>query len=232
MPEAIVVAGNGPSSQADRVCHFPWPHARTFRTNYFFLPVEDALGGWVTDWFLCEAPEDCRAAVAFLRGADCYSDNRTPAVSFWFPGIRPDICQELATNHLDGFPVRLQKAYPRLPAACRWETDLAPYRPLMGSFAIAVAVGMQPAELYLCGHDFFQHETGASHGGVAKDTRSWQQSFNAEYLEERHRNHRLSGDVRYIREALRAYRGHVVCVGSVMKKLYAEEFPAWEFLDG
>jgi hypothetical protein len=152
--------------------------------------------------------------------------------TIWVPGISRDAVLDIATNYLDGHVVRVQKCFPRLPAACKWERDLAPERPLMGSFALAVAVGMQPDEILLCGHDLFKHPSGNSHAGTALEARDWQQDFNAAYTLNIHRNHRFSGDVKYIRAALAAYRGKVSCVGSALAGIFRDEFPAWTWLEG
>ena len=181
----------------------------------------------VDDWFICEDVHDCRAVQAAL----CFRDELNEP-KIWLPGIDENKVHEIETNHLSGFDIRIQKTFARLPAACRWERDLAPERPLMGSFAIAVAVGMQPDELILCGHDLFQHPSKTTHAGAKAETRDWQSRFNREYLENRHRNHRLTGDIKYIRAALKEYRGKVTSIGTVLKNYFEPEFPDWEWLDG
>jgi hypothetical protein len=227
----IIVAGNGPSAYADAVREWlpiandrEW--TRVFRTNYFFLRDGDPLDYSVSDWFVCEDVADCRA----VRAA-CRFGGIRPKI--WIPGVnKRGIIPEIETNHLAGLCVRLQRTFPRLPDACRWDRDLAPERPLMGSFAIAVAVGMQPDELFLCGHDLFFHSSGDSHAGSALESRDWQADFNSQYLGNVHRNHRLSGDVNYIRAALSSYRGKVSCVGTVLGDLFRDEFPSWTWIDG
>lgn len=102
----------------------------------------------------------------------------------------------------------------------------------MGSFALAVAVGMQPDELLICGHDLFRHPSGANQGGTDHDTRPWQSQFVKEYLANSHRNHTLRGDVKYIRSALSEYNGDMTCVGSVLRDLYAAEFPGHTWMKG
>ena len=102
----------------------------------------------------------------------------------------------------------------------------------MGSLAVAVAVGMKPDELFLCGHDLFRHPSGTTHAGSGQETRDWQNDFNTAYLANRHRNHRYSGDVKYIGAALREYRGKVYAIGSVLKQHFGKEFPSWKWFDG
>jgi hypothetical protein len=225
----IIVAGNGPSAYSDAVREwklYPYDNSETrvFRTNYFFLTDGDPLDYAVTDWFICEDVADCRAVRAAYRfGA------LRPTI--WIPGIHEKDVHDIETNHLAGFDLRVVRTFARLPAACRWDRDLAPERPLMGSFALAVAVGMEPDEIFLCGHDLFQHPSG-THAGAVAETRNWQAAFNEQYLANVHRNHRLTGDVKYIRAALRSYGGTVTAVGTVLAKYFREEFPAWTWLDG
>lgn len=237
--KTIVVAGNGPSAQDDKIGMLvPQPettNALIFRTNYFFLPENDMLNHCVDGWFICEDVNDCRAVKAFVHGVEWGGETALVGATWrptiWLPGIHMDKVDKIRDNHLAGFDIRVQKEA-NLPAACRWERDLVPYRPLMGSFAIAVAVGMQPDELILCGHDLFQHPSGNTHGSSSKETRDWQTQFNLEYIENHHRNHRLDGDLKYIGDALRAYRGQVTAVGSVLASYFRDEFPEWTWLEG
>jgi hypothetical protein len=228
----IVVAGNGPSAQAEPVRAWADRSGRFFRANYFFLPPNDALRYRVDDWFVCQHdPADLRAAVAFVRGQN---KSGQPNVVFWLPGttekcMTPEECQTRL-----GAEVRIQKTFAGLPVGCRWSQDLAPERPLMGSFAIAVAVGMKPDELYLCGHDLFQNR-GQPHGGVNHSTRgAWQDEFIEAYLSNAHRNHTLRGDLKYIRAALQEFRGKAVICGSVLRLHFEQEFAdrGWEWIDG
>jgi len=227
----IIVAGNGPSAYAEPVREWSAfaddpDSTRVFRTNYFFLRDGDPLDYAVDDWFICEDVADCRA----VRAACRFSDLRP---TIWLPGLnKRNIIAEIEENHLAGLCVRVQRLFPRLPAACRWEEDLAPERPLMGSFALAVAVGMNPEEILICGHDLFRHPSGNSHAGTALEAREWQADFNAAYLANVHRNHRLSGDVKYIRAALSAYGGKVSCVGTALAEIFRDEFPEWTWLEG
>jgi len=228
----IIVAANGPSAYCP--CfrdHVDWtifePTSRIFRTNYFYLNDGDPLTYVVDDWFICEDVSDCRAVRAAARFG---RPGFTPTI--WLPGISEPAVRDIERNHLAGFDIRIQKTFAQLPAACRWERDLAPERPLMGSYALAVAVGMNPEKIILAGHDLFSHTSGETHAGTEKDTRDWQKSFNAEYLQNRHRNHRLRGDLRYIRSALRDYSGKVISFGTVLKKYFADEFPAWDWHEG
>jgi len=217
-----------------------WYAENIFRTNYFFLSEQDTLDYACTDWFICQHdPSDFRACVAFMRGIETHggagrSIVDAPCFRFWIPGIDAHYSSAEVSKRLDGADVRVQRHFPRLPPACRWEQDLAPERPLMGSFALAVAVGMQPDELYVCGHDLFQHPSKRNQGGMDHDTRPWQQDFVSEYVSNRHRNHTLRGDLKYIRAALDAYEGHLVCCGTVLKEYFARDYAAreWEWIDG
>jgi len=224
--KTIIVAGNGPSAQSEAVRDLVVDQDdRVFRCNYFFLAPDDALGYVVDDWFICEAVEDCRA----VRAAVQFGKIRP---TIWVPGLSMEMVNEIETNHLTGLQIRVQKTFAQLPAATRWENDLAPYRPLMGSFALAVAVGMRPEKIVLCGHDLFLHPSKKTHGGLSKETRPWQTDFNKAYIENRHRNHQLRGDLKYIRAALDAYDGEVVSIGSVLAHYFAADFPSWTWLDG
>lgn len=223
----IIVAANGPSAYSDNVPELEYvpSDSAIFRTNYFYLNDNDPLRYNVTDWFICEDVADCRAVRAVMRFG-------VAEPTIWLPGIHEKDVREIEKNHLAGFHIRIQREFAQLPEACRWEKDLAPFRPLMGSFAIAVAVGMQPETLVLCGHDLFMHPSKQTHAGSNKETRDWQTGFNRLYLLNQHRNHRLEGDIRYIRAALQAYKGHVICIGTVLRSIFAEEFPEWEWLEG
>jgi len=222
---AIIVAANGPSALSERVKAWPTDLSRVFRTNYFFLPEDDPLDYRVHDWFICEDIADTRIVRAAMRFGNIHP-------TIWIPGITESRVNEIETNYLAGFPLRVQKTFAGLPARCRWERDLVPERPLMGSFAIAVAVGMQPDELFLCGHDLFSHPSKQNHGGLEKNVRPWQDEFVREYITNTHRNHRLSGDLKYIQNALDCYGGHVVSVGTVLKNHFADRYPGWEWIDG
>lgn len=223
----IIVAGNGPSCQSPDVSAFLGGGVdRVFRTNYYFMPERDPLLCSITDWFICEVESDCRC----VRALSKWSPDDRPRI--WFPGIDMDFVRLADETHLRGYDVRVQREFARLPAACRWEKDLRPFRPLMGSFAIAVAVGFKPDEICICGHDLFMHPSGGSHGGMSFDTRPWQRSFNEQYVNNTHRNHRVKGDVDYIRKALREYKGHVRCVGTVLREIFRDEFPEWEWKEG
>lgn len=232
--DIIIVAGNGPSSQSQLVS--TWPpislgcQLSIYRTNYFFEPRADALDYMVSDWFICQHdPADLRAyraAIVMARGG-------LEDVTFWIPGLEErSLDVDEVCKRLGGARVAIQKDFPYLPQMCRWDQDLAPERPLMGSFALAVAVGRQPKELYICGHDLFMHPSKKNHGLMEYNTRSWQDDFVRDYLSNRHRNHTLRGDIKYIRAALSAYQGELHCVGTVMKNLFEDEFPHWEWKDG
>jgi len=226
----IMVAGNGPSAQVPgvRALAESGRFDRVFRTNYFFLPARDALDYQCSDWFVCEEIEDYRCARAWCA-ARATLGGVLPTI--WMPGLRADRIAA-AEKHLPTARLQIQRLASYLPAGCRWDRDQAPERPLMGSFALAVAVGLQPAELCICGIDLFQHPGKGHHGGVSYDTRAWQDEFVRQYLINRHRNHTLRGDLKYIRSALSEYQGRVICVGSVMRHYFADEFPAWEWIDG
>jgi len=236
-PVRIVVVGNGPSAYSagakSSECR-SWEYNRIFRTNYFFLNAGDPFEYNVSDWFICEDVHDCRAVRAWDRAGSLPDTYYYKRPTIWIPGLHKKDVHAIETNHLAGFDVRVQKTFAKLPAACRWERDLRPYRPLMGSYAIAVAVGMQPDELFLCGHDLFKHESKQTHAGASAETRDWQTDFNKQYLLNRHRNHRLDGDVEYIGNALRAYEGKLSAVGSVLKKYFAKEFASrnWDWIEG
>jgi len=240
----IIVAANGPSAYCEEFKKYCdetlLMDSKTFRTNYFYLNDGDPLGYNVTDWFICEDVGDCRAVRGFMRGHHTASSDYMGGYPFamhekptiWLPGINKRMIDEIDQNHLNGYDIRLQREFSRLPDACRWDKDLAPERPLMGSFALAVAVGFQPEEIVLAGHDLFSHPSGFSHAGTEKETRNWQTDFNSQYLGCVHRNHRISGDLKYIKAALSAYRGKVVSFGTPLKRFIADEFTEHMFIDG
>lgn len=235
----IVVAGNGPSAITPLISEWLGLNPRIFRTNYFTEMDYDPLNYNVHDWFVCQNdPGDYRVCTAFLRGyakglANCGVKQKTPGPVFWIPGIEErSMPPHEVSQRLHGAHVRVQKWFPHLPVACRWQKDLSPERPLMGSVALAVAVGMQPAEIYICGLDLFQHPGGMNHAGLDHDTRPWQAKFDEEYLANKAKCHTLRGDLKYIRAALEAYGGKVICVGSVMKRYFADDFKKWEWLEG
>lgn len=227
--ETIVVAGNGPSAQALGV-EMRRSSICVMRVNYFFLPDHDALDYACTDWFICQHDRgDLRNVIAYTR-------HMPDKPTIWIPGIetRGSLPIEEIRKQLPGFTVRVQREFGRLPAACRWERDLAPQRPLMGSYALAVAVGMQPDRIVACGMDLFAGTEGGSfQGGTTSDTRGeWQNQFAVEYRENRHRNHTLRGDIKYIGAALDAYKGELICYGAEMKRLFAERYKEreWRFI--
>lgn len=229
-PKRIIVAGNGPSAYSKGArkwakANGPTWYGRIFRTNYFYLTDGDPLNYEVTDWFICEDANDCRAVRALYR----FTDKRP---TIWLPGLDERKVEAIETNHLLGIPIRLQRNFASLPAGCRWDRDLRPERPLMGSYAIAVAVAMQPEELFLCGHDLFRHPSKTTHAGAPGETRDWQTAFNKEYLENTHRNHRLTGDVKYIGAALQAYKGKLTSVGSVLAGYFRDKYAHWNWIEG
>lgn len=223
--ETIIVAGNGPSAQDEQVGAWAESEARVFRTNHFYLPDSDRLNYRVDDWFICEDVWHCRMVKAWLRGG-----GYRPRL--WMPGLNMAWCENAQCRHLAGESIQIQKRFAQLPIRCRWEYDLMPERPLMGSYALAVAVGMRPKVIMICGQDLFMHKSNASHGGLDFDTRAWQQSFNQQYIANEHRNHTLRGDLKYIGAALADFKGHVICVGSVMKEYFEKKFPQWEWQEG
>jgi len=92
-----------------------------------------------------------------------------------------------------------------------------------------LAVGYQPEVLYLSGMDLYQHEKGDYTSIKPPDNRD---GAKEAYLSNTHGNHSLLGDLKYIRSALDAYSGKLVCVGSVMKRYFADDYKKWEWIDG
>jgi len=227
----IIVSANGPSAYSKEshgvINSLDMINSKVFRTNYFFLNDGDPLKYKVTDWFICEDVSDCRAVRAAIRFSLPMNN-----LTIWMPGIDMKKITEIDSNHLKGFNLRLQCLFKNLPIDCRWEQDLRPERPLMGSLAIAIAVGMNPDTIILTGHDLFQHPSGTTHAGTDKQTRDWQDGFNKEYLTNTHRNHRLTGDLKYIENALKEYKGNVISCGTVLKRYFEFKFPQWTWLEG
>jgi hypothetical protein len=208
--EKIALICNGPSAKlVDGL-------DKTFRVNHWYLS-----GGECTDWFIGEHSEIVHAAAAYT-----FSRENKPTI--WFPGLSGDAI-ERNSESLRGCTIRIQKHYQQLPALCRWDSDPRPRRPLTGSLALAVAVGMQPAELYLSGMDLYRHSRGDY--VVMRPPDSTDQ-YQEAYLAGTHGNHSLLADLRYIRNALDAYSGKLICIGSVMKKYFANDYKRWEWYDG
>jgi len=105
----------------------------------------------------------------------------------------------------------------------------------MGSFALAVAVGMKPEAIMFCGSDLFaEKENGSYQGGTAIDTRGkWQDEFAELYRSNKHRNHTLRGDIKYIQGALDAFDGELICFGAEMKRIFADRYAGkgWTFTE-
>jgi len=219
--QRIAVIGNGPSSEQPRVRNWQGTN-RVFRVNHWYLNGGGMFGRPCTDWFIGEHPEIVHTAAAF--GFD-----RRKKPTLWMPGLSGDAItrnQEV----LKGYHIRIQKHYQNLPALCRWDKDPRPRRPLTGSLALAVAVGMQPNELFVCGMDLYQHQKGRTATAMLPPDST--DMFEQQYLTNSHGNHALLADLRYIRCALEAFKGRLVCVGSVMKRYFADDFTKWEWIDG
>jgi len=195
---------------------------RVFRVNHWYHNGGGTYGPHCTDWFIGEHAEAVNPVVAFGIG-----HSERPTV--WMPGLSGDAIEK-NQKALRGFPVRVQKNYPNLPTLCRWDKDPRPRRPLTGSLALAVAVGMQPEKLFVAGIDFYQHERGEY--ATAIKPPDYTDTFKQRYLSNSHGNHAFLADLRYIRCALDAFRGKLVCVGSVMKKHFADNYKQWEWIDG
>jgi len=206
----IAVIGNGISQVPP-----PLDVWRYFRINHWYLQ-----GGLCDDWFVGEHPEIVHAVAAYLYGRE-----EKPAI--WMPGLSGDAIER--NQKTLRCSIRLQKYFQHLPALCRWDKDPRPRRPLTGSLALAVAVGYQPEELFVTGFDLYQHPQGDYHGIKPPDSRD---TFKQQYMTNTHCNHSLLADLRYIRNALDAYRGKLTCVGSVMKKYFADDYKKWEWIDG
>ena len=210
----IAVIGNGLSSDgAELLVDSDY---RIFRINHWYLN-----GGHCDDWFVGEHPEIIHAVAAYM-----YLREDKPTI--WMPGLSGDAI-ERNQKTLHGCPIRIQKHFPHLPAHCRWDKDPRPRRPLTGSLALAVAVGMQPDELFISGMDLYQHPKGDYAGMKPPDSTD---IFPRLYCTNSHGNHSLLADLRYIRNALDAYKGKLTCVGSVMKKYFADDYKGWEWIDG
>jgi hypothetical protein len=207
----IALIANGPSARVETDAD------KVFRTNHWYLQ-----GGTCTDWFIGEHSEAVHAAAAY-----CYGRDEKPII--WFPGLSGDAIFN-ASRCIKGASIKVQKHFQHLPALCRWDSDPRPRRPLMGSWALAVAVGMQPDVLEVSGIDLYQHANG-DYSTPLKPPDNRAGSGEA-YLQGLHPNHGLLGDLRYIRHALDAFSGKLVCHGSVMKKYFANDYKRWEWYDG
>lgn len=220
----IFLICNGPSSDALPVRAWPGIDGTGFRVNHWPLNDGGTFGLRCHHWFVGEHPEAWLPIVA----AKTFHVGFRPTI--WLPGINPDKCSEIQ-KQIVPFSLRIQRMFKDLPAACRWEADPRPRRPLMGSLALAVAVGMQPEELYLAGMDLYQHPSGKEYTSETKPP-DHRDDFVDLYLANRHGNHNLLGDLRYIRKALDAYSGKLTCVGTVMKKRFGADYPEWNWLEG
>lgn len=207
----IALICNGPSAQIDVAAD-----SRVFRVNHWYL-----TGGRCDQWFIGEHSEIVHAAAAY-----CFDRGNKPVI--WMPGLSGDAI-ERNQKVLKGCSIRVQKHFQHLPALCRWSGDQRPRRPLTGSLALAVAVGMQPDELFVSGVDLYQHKNGDYINIRPPDNIP---DYKNQYLSNTHCNHSLLADLRYIKNALDAYSGKLTCIGSVMKKYFAKEYKRWEWCDG
>lgn len=216
----VALICNGPSSKNV----FPVnDFDRRFFVNHWYL--NGGFYGFPTDWFVGEHEESwgpVSSAATYLSTSD------VPTI--WLPGLNPAKCEKIR-NTLAPWPVRLQRTFADLPAQCRWEQDLRPLRPLTGSLALAVAVGLQPEELFVSGMDLYNHPSGEDYScGVRPPDNP--EHFRDLYLSGNHANHCFRADKEYIRRALDAYKGTLFCVGSVMKNIFARHYKRWEWIDG
>lgn len=220
----IVVAGNGPSAQARAVEEWAEMDARFFRCNYF-LDVKDVLRGRCDDWLIAQSEQ-------VLFSVVCTYMHFRRDVQIWVAGLQRGYQPDYISSRLWGAPIRVQRHFVDLPAGCRWDQDLAPDRPMAGSLAIAIGVGMQPAELYLCGHDLHQHPSGTQYIHYQAIDNARGEDRWSQYHANTAKIHSIRGDLRYIQAALDGYNGHLTCVGSVMKRHFADRYPQWEWMEG
>ncbi len=225
MTERILLLCNGPSGQwTPQIRNFGLT-ATTFRVNHWYLD-----GGYCNHWFVGEHREAWLPVVAQKHVLDALKDFDYTPPTVWLPGLNLDTCREIQ-RILHPWPLRVQRFYDDLPAACRWNEDPRPRRPLNGSFALAVAVAMKPDELMIAGMDLYQHPSGRGYAsGVNPPDHA--PHYAQMYAQNLHGNHNLISDLKYIRAALEAYAGKVICIGSVMKNYFARDFPQWEWHDG
>lgn len=223
----IFLIGNGPSASDFRVRRWTAPDGLVFRVNHWALNDGGPIGFCCDHWFVGEHPEAWLPVVA-ARAFDVQHDTIPPTI--WLPGVNSDKCREIQ-KQIVPWPVRIQRTFKELPAACRWEADPRPRRPLNGSLALAVAVGMQPDELYVAGLDLYQHPSGKEYISDTKPP-DHVDNFAELYCSNQHGNHNLIGDLRYIRKALDAYSGKLTCVGTVMKQRFGAQYPKHNWLEG
>lgn len=218
----ISLVCNGPSSRSKNAFTIVGSDRR-FAVNHYYL--NSAYQSRPTDWFVGEHVEAWNPVAA---AASVYSPNSPPTV--WLPGLNPAKCEKIR-DVLAPWPVRLQRVFVDLPAQCRWEEDPRPMRPLTGSLALAVAVGLQPEELYVSGMDLYQHASGDDYASGVRPPDN-PEYFRDVYLSGTHVNHCFRADREYIRRALDAYQGKLICVGSVMKNIFSRHYKKWMWLDG
>ena len=221
----IILIANGPSSEDFAVRGWRDIEGEVFRINHWALNNGGGIGPRCDHWFVGEHNEGWLPVVT----AKTYGSIEELWPQVWVPGLNFSKCVEIQ-KQIRPWSLRVQKEYQRLPAHCRWDKDQAPMRPTTGSLALAVAVGMQPDELYIAGMDLYQHPDG--HHGSGVKPPDFNERFVDDYLSGSHGNHCLVADLRYIRAALNAFKGHVVCVGSVMRRKFGMQFKDWEFIDG
>ena len=221
----IILIANGPSSENITVRGWRDTEGKVFRLNHWTLNRGGSMGFRCDDWFIGEHNESWLPVVA----AKTYANIESLWPQVWVPGLNFTKCTEIQ-KQIKPWSLRVQKEYQHLPPHCRWDKDPAPMRPTTGSLALAVAVGMQPEQLYIAGMDLYQHPAGDYGSGVKPP--DFTDEFKDAYLNGLHGNHCLVADLRYIRAALSAYKGHVVCVGSVMKQKFGMQFQEWEWIDG
>ena len=221
----IFLIGNGPSSDNIIVRGWRLESGRVFRINHWSTSRGGAFGLRCDDWFVGEHSESWLPVVA----AKTYAEASYNPPRVWLPGLNMDKC-EYIRKQVEPWPVNIQRETPNLPAACRWVKDQAPMRPTTGSLALAVAVSLQPDELYICGIDLYQHPAGSYGSGVKPP--DYRDDYAERYLSSCHGNHSVVADLRYIRSALEAFKGKLICVGSVLKKKMSPQFTNGEFIDG
>jgi hypothetical protein len=215
----IVLIANGPSGDSVDVRTWRLIDAEVIRVNHWYVNAGGAMGSRCDHWFIGEHRESWLP----LASANLISGNSYfPQV--WCPGFCSKKCAEIQ-KHIKPRVLRVQKEAD-LPFHCRWTTDPAPMRPTNGSLALALAVSMRPDELFIAGIDLYSHSSKVTHSVVPPDFQGVDNYYQGRG------NHNIIADLRYIRAALSDFSGHVVCVGSTLKRKMGLHFPKWDWRDG
>ncbi|HUU94405.1 MAG TPA: hypothetical protein VM487_01600 [Phycisphaerae bacterium] len=226
--DTLVVSGCGPSACAAAVADLDLSTANVMRVNSWHMAERDCMDWKCDHWVIAEdQPGFVLAYRAWCLGHD-------PRPQLWYPGHATARRNADFMRHMERFGARAQNNHWNLPDRSKWEGDLAPRRPLTGSFAIALGVALDPLHLILCGHDFYQGDAAETYaGGSTFDTLGGERdTFRQRYLNGGTPNHSLMADVCYISDALAGFKGTVTAIGSAFERIFKPMFPDATYLPG